>query len=74
MDNWPYLFLLIDKGYEVTLNARVGSGRICAISRGDQVIGMFYKGRMRARAALDKLEEMARAYWVEDKTTDEVNP
>ncbi|HSB78829.1 MAG TPA: hypothetical protein VLM91_08580, partial [Candidatus Methylomirabilis sp.] len=61
------------KGYEVTLNSRVGSAKICAISRGDQVIAMFYKGRMKAQATLDKLEEMAGDYWVEDKTTDAVN-
>lgn len=33
----------------------------------------FHKGRLKARPALDKLEVMAREYWVEDKTTDEVN-
>jgi hypothetical protein len=71
--DFPYLRLMIDKGYEVTVNARVGASRICAISRGDQVIGMFYKGRMRASAVLAKLDEIAQAYWLEDKITDEVN-
>lgn len=74
-DVYPNLASLIDDGYEVEINGRAGSTKICSICNDHSMIVVFPKGRMRVDAVLSKLEKLADEYvnggWINDELNGE---